>query len=86
MYTENEAPKKQLKSDINRISVTGIVNSLIMMVVFTVSIVVRLIAAMMKSDISDATQFLDKVIEDNEFWETVAKSGMEYLLFSLLGV
>lgn len=57
-----------------------------MMVVFTVSIVVRLIAAMMKSDISDATQFLDKVIEDNEFWETVAKSGMEYLLFSLLGV
>lgn len=82
----NEILKKQLKSDVNRISVAVIVNSLIMMVVVIFGMVVRPIVMALQSHSSDTMQTFADIIEDNTFWENTMKSGIEYLLFSLLGV
>ena len=84
--TNNEMLKKQLKSDVNRISAAVIVNSLIMIVVVEIGVVVRLAAAALQSNSSDIMKTFDDIIEDNAFWENTMKSGIEYLLFSILGV
>lgn len=83
---KNATPKKQLKSDVNRISIAVIVNSLIMLVIVIIGMVVRPIVAALQSDSSDIMKTFDDIIEDNAFWENTMQSGIEYLLFSILGV
>ncbi|MCM1497705.1 MAG: CPBP family intramembrane metalloprotease, partial [Clostridium sp.] len=78
--------KKQIKSDVNRISIAIIVNSLIMVLIVIIGMVVRPIAVALQSGSSDIMKAYDDIIEDNAFWERVAESGVEYLLFSVLGV
>lgn len=78
--------KKQLKSDMNRISAAVIVNSLITMAVVLIGMVVRPMAVALQSHSSDIMNTVADIIEDDAFWENTMKSGIEYLLFSLLGV
>lgn len=78
--------KKQIKSDVNRISIAIIVNSLIMVVIVIIGMVMRPIVAVLQSDSTDIMKAFDNIIEDNAFWERAAESGIEYLLFSVLGV
>lgn len=78
----NEPLKKHLKSDVNRISVAIIVNSLIMIAIVIIGIVVRPIVAALQSGSAD----IDVILEDHTFWENVSNSGVEYLIFSILGV
>lgn len=84
--SNNEMLKKQLKSDVNRISAAVIVNSLIMIVVVIIGMVVRPVVVALQSNSSDIMKTFDDIIEDNAFWENTMKSGIEYLLFSILGV
>lgn len=86
MPDKNEIFKKQLKLDMNRISIAVIVNSLIMIVIVIAGMVVRLLAAALQSNSSNVMNVLDEIIDDNTFWENATKSGVEYLLFSLLGL
>ncbi len=82
----NKLLKKQLKSDVNRVSIAIIVNSLIMVVVVIIGMVVRPITVALRSGSADVMKTYNDIIEDNAFWERVAESGVEYLLFSVLGV
>jgi len=84
--SNHETVKKQLKSDMNRASVAVIVNSLIMVVVVIIGMAVRPMVVALQSNASDVMKTFDAVIEDPVFWENTMKSGIEYLLFSLLGV
>ncbi len=84
--SNNENVKKQLKSDVNRISVAVIVNSLIMIMVVIIGMVVRPIVVALQSNSSDIMKAFDDIIEDNAFWENTMNSGIEYLLSSILGV
>ncbi len=84
--SNHEMVKKQLKSDMNRVSVAVIVNSLITIAVVMIGVIVRPMVVALQSNSSDMMKTFDDIIEDHVFWENTMKSGIEYLLFSLLGV
>ncbi len=84
--SNHELEKKQLKSDMNRVSVAVIINSLISIAVVIIGMAVRPIVVALQSNASDIMKTFGDIIEDTAFWENTMNSGIEYLLFSLLGV
>lgn len=82
---ENESQKRQIKSDVDRISAAIIINTLIMIAVVVIGMVVRIFAAVRQSNASDIMTAFDEIIGSNAFFENATKSGVEYLLFSVLG-
>lgn len=83
---KRENSKRQLKSDVNRISVAIILNSLIMIAVVIIGMAVRLIVAVLQSNSPDMMIAFDVIVESDAFFENAIESGIEYLLFSVLGI
>lgn len=82
MDLHDRAVKKRLKSDVNRISLAVILNTLLLFIIMLMSMILRSVIAVVNAGIADA----EKVLDDPGFWDHMMKSGMEYLLFSILGV
>jgi len=78
----DRAVKKRLKSDVNRISLAVILNTLLLFIIMLMSMILRSVIAVVNAGIADA----EKVLDDPGFWDHMMKSGMEYLLFSILGI
>lgn len=83
--SENRSVKKTLRSDISRISLAIIVNTVIMAAVSVIGMIVRLVTAALGSGDPDVMGKLGELIESADFWTGVTKSGVEYLIFSVLG-
>lgn len=83
--SENRSVKKTLRSDISRISLAIIVNTVIMAAVSVIGMIVRLVTAAVGSGDPDVMGKLGELIESADFWTGVTESGVEYLIFSVLG-
>lgn len=83
--SEERSVKKALRSDINRISLAIIVNTVIMAAVYVTGMTTRLIIAAIGSGEPDIMGKLGELIESADFWKSTSESGIEYLIFSVLG-
>lgn len=80
MNLQDMVLKKQLKSDVNRISLAVILNSLLLFVIVFMSMIVRSVIAVVNAQTADTEKMFD------EIGDNMVKSGVEYLVFSVLGV
>lgn len=80
MNLQDRVLKKQLKSDVNRISLAVILNSLLLFVIVFMSMIVRSVIAVVNAQTADTEKMFD------EIGDNMVNSGVEYLVFSVLGV
>lgn len=83
--------KKQVKKDVNRVSLAAMLNLFIMLVVIFAGMFVRMILVfvteiLQKDDLEPALDSASAIIESDAFWNGMMESGMEYLISVSIGL